>query len=316
MWVVGAYTGDMDGEAHGIVTLTPRADGSLGPGALVASTASPSFLAAAGDTLYAVSEGSGELVSFVRSGETLQETGRVDAGGSAPCHIGVYGATVVVANYTSGTLGVIATAPLALTATLDGAGSGPHAAQDGPHAHGSLELPDGRILSADLGADRLHVHSLDDGELTRLSSVEVPAGTGPRDFVLLPTGEVLVLGELSGEVLVLSRELEVTASTPIPGYEAGDHAAGISVHSDVVYTALRGSNRLAVLEYAHGALTGLGHVSCEGDWPRHHVVDGNVLHVANQLSSTIASFDLSDPRKPRLIAEPTPVASPTYLARF
>ena len=316
MWLVGAYTGDMDGDAHGIVSLVPRADGSLGPGALVASTASPSFLAVRGDTVFAVSEGTGELVSLTRSGEVLRETGRVDAGGSAPCHIGVYGTTVVVANYTSGTLGVIATDPLSLTATLDGAGSGPHAAQDGPHAHGSLRLPDGRILSADLGADRLHVHSLGDGVLTRLSSIEVPAGTGPRDLVLLPTGEVLVLGELSGDVLVLSPELELTASTPIPGYESGDHAAGLSVHGDIVYTALRGSNRVSVLDYANGSLVGVGHLSCEGDWPRHHVMDGNVLHVANQLSSSVASFDISDPKKPRLIAEPTRVASPTYLARF
>jgi hypothetical protein len=40
-----------------------------------------------------------------------------------------------------------------------------------------------------------------------------------------------------------------------------------------------------------------------------------VLHVANQLSNGVASFAIGADGIPSLIAEPTPVASPTYLLR-
>jgi 6-phosphogluconolactonase len=313
MWLVGGYTPDMDGSASGILALSTRDDGSLEVDRLVASAASPSYLAASADLLFAVAEGTGELVTFSRSFEPLAV---VSAGGDAPCHIGVYGSTVVVANYVSGTLGVVSTDPFALTQVVEGDGSGPHHVQDGPHAHSTLHLADGRILSADLGADRLHVHSLEDGRLARITSVELPAGTGPRDIVQLPSGDLLVLAELTLEVLVLSPALEILATVSIPGATAGDHAAGLSLRGDHVYTALRGSNRIGVLEFVDGSLTAIDFVSSEGDWPRHHAIDGDVLHVANQLTSTVASFSLTDGGIPRLIAPPTAVPSPTFLLRF
>ena len=313
MWLVGAYTADMDGTASGILALRERADGSLEVDRVVATAASPSYLAASADALYAVAEGTGEIVAFSSDFERIATAG---AGGDAPCHIGLYGSTVIVSNYVSGTLGVLATDPFELSQVVDATGSGPHVVQDGPHAHGTLELPSGRILSADLGADRLHVHELVDGVLARLYSIEVPAGTGPRDMALLPSGAVLVLGELSGEVLFFTEELEIASSTAIPGFVVGDHAAGLTVHGDHVYTALRGSNRLGILEFSGESLVGVDFVSSEGDWPRHHAVDGDVLHVANQLSSTVASFSLAGDGIPRLIAPPTAVPSPTFLLRF
>lgn len=313
MWLVGAYTADMDGSAAGILALRSRSDGSLEVDRLVADATSPSYLAASDEALYAVSEGTGELVAFSRSFEPL---GRASAGGEAPCHIGLYGSTVIVSNYVSGTLGVLGAGPLTLDQVVDGAGAGPHAVQDGPHAHSTLQLADGRILSADLGADRLHVHTLDDGVLTRVASVELAAGTGPRDILQRADGSILVLAELSLEVLVLSPALEVVATVGIPGATAGDHAAGLTVHGDRVYTALRGSNRIGILEVVDGSLVGVDSVSSEGDWPRHHAIDGDVLHVANQLSSTVASFRLDARGIPRLIAPPTAVPSPTFLLRF
>ena len=313
MWLVGAYTADMDGSAEGILALRERADGSLEVDRLVAPAASPSYLATTADALYAVAESTGELAAFSRTFEPL---GVTSAGGDAPCHIGVYGSTVIVSNYVSGTLGVASVEPFALTQVVEGAGGGPHHVQDGPHAHSTLQLADGRILSADLGADRLHVHTLVDGRLTRSSSVELSAGTGPRDILQLPNGDLLVLAELSLEVLVLSPALEVVATVGIPGATAGDHAAGLTVHGDHVYTALRGSNRLGILTIVDGSLVGVDFVSSEGDWPRHHAIDGDILHVANQLSSTVASFSLAGDGIPRLIAPPTDVPSPTFLLRF
>ena len=60
-------------------------------------------------------------------------------------------------------------------------------------------------------------------------------------------------------------------------------------------------------------------LSCEGEGPRHLCVIqdrvfGQVLLVANQLSSTVSAFQL-DPTTgiPRPLGTPTEVASPTFL---
>jgi len=321
-WLVGAYTPDMDGAARGIETLSSRPDGSLEPAGLAALATSPSFVlahAAAGhtETVYAVSEATGELVAYARgAGNELVATATVSSGGEAPCHIGVYGDVVIVANYVSGTLGVISRDPVELVQVLEAEGTGPHEAQDGPHAHSTVQLANGEIVSADLGADRLHVHTLHGSSLTRTRSVELRAGTGPRDIRQLASNHVLVLGELSNELLLLDASLQVLATTLIPGAQPGDHAAGISVRGDFVYVALRGSNRIGVLRVDGDELVSVADVSSEGDGPRHHVIDGDVLHVANQLSSTVASFRIDEAGIPRIIAKPTPVFSPTYLERF
>ncbi|CAN5208409.1 hypothetical protein BH11ACT5_BH11ACT5_21750 [soil metagenome] len=47
--------------------------------------------------------------------------------------------------------------------------------------------------------------------------------------------------------------------------------------------------------------------------PSCHAGDGDVLHVANQVSNSIASFRLGSDGMPSLIAEPTAVPSPNYL---
>jgi len=320
-WLVGAYTADMDGAATGIAILESRADGSLQPAGLAVAAESPSFVLADGAAVYAVAEGTGEVIAYTRSADGLVETGRTSAGGEAPCHIGLYGSTLIVSNYVTGTLGVLSTEPLALVQVLDAAGSGPREEQDGPHAHSTVFirsglLPGGAIVSADLGADRLHVHTLNGTALARTRSVELRAGTGPRDIRQLASTHVLVLGELSNELLLLNDSLELLATAAIPGARAGDHAAGISVRGDLVYVALRGSNRIGVLRVDGDTLVAVSDVSSEGDGPRHHVLDGDVLHVANQMSSTVASFRIDEAGIPRIIAEPTPVNSPTYLARF
>jgi len=316
-WLVGAYTADMDGAARGIENLNSRPDGSLQPAGLAVTADSPSFVLTDADSVYAVAEGAGELVAFSRgSGNELVERGRASAGGEAPCHVGVYGDVVIVSNYVSGTLGVLTVDPLELVQVLDAEGGGPHEVQDGPHAHSTVQLVDGSIVSADLGADRLHVHSLQGTSLTRIRSVELRPGTGPRDVRQLASTRVLVLGELSNEVLLLDASLRVLATTTIPGAQPGDHAAGISVWGDFVYVTLRGSNRIGVLCVDGDELVSVTDVSSEGDGPRHHVIDGDVLHVANQLSSTVASFRIDEAGIPRIIAKPTPVFSPTYLARF
>lgn len=318
VWLAGTYTDDMGGTADGILALRTTATGGLEVTGTAAHIASPSYLALDGTTVYAVAEGAGRLAAFALDGSTLAARGDASSGGDAPCHIGVYGSTIIVSNYVSGTLGVIAADPLALVQTLAAEGSGPHSAQDGPHAHSALRLDDGTVLAADLGADRIHVHTLHNGRLERTSSLELAPGTGPRDIVALPDGRLLVLAELSAELLLLrwNGSLSVVTRVALAGAAAGDHAAGISLSRDgrFVYVALRGSNRVSVIAIDGDDLSAVDSVSCAGDWPRHLVVEGDVLHVANQLSSTVTSFSIGSDGIPQLL-ETTAVPSPTFLLR-
>lgn len=319
-WFIGGYSADMRGSAPGVVAMTSRDDGSLAlDESFVIPLASPSFLSATRETLYAALEGEGALVAI--DIETSAEIGRVDTGGSWPCHVGLYGEAIVVANYFDGSLGVVQAEPLALRTVIGSAGSGPHPAQDGPHAHSSVEIEVGIVVSADLGADRLHVHTLDGTKLERTASFELPPGTGPRDLALHESGLLFVLGEHSKTVLILdwrAGELVFVDSVGVPDAEDSDQAAALAISdAGFVYTLLRGSNRVAVLRPSHDgrSLSKVGSVSSEGNWPRHCAFDGRVLHVANQESGSVASFALGDDGIPVLIAPPTAVASPTYLLR-
>ena len=304
-WLVGAYGPDMGGTATGIRRLLSQPDGSLAvDAAYELLLESPAFLAR-GDVLYAALEGRGEVVA----GEA-----RFGTGGRWPCHIGVYGDTVVVANYFDGTVTV-----LGGETVQPEPGSGPVPAQDGPHAHATVQIAPGVILSADLGADRIVVYSLADGVLTRTGFVGLPPGTGPRDFLV--NGRYLyILGEHSRSVTVArwtGDTLELLSTTPLPGALGTDQASALGLGDGFLYAGLRGSNQVSVLGVHDDGrdLAGLASVSSAGNWPRHLVVDGGLLHVANQLSDSVASFRLGADGIPQLIAEPTVIPSPTYLLR-
>jgi 6-phosphogluconolactonase len=316
---VGAYTADMGGTATGIAALGRLPDGSLENLGIAVVADSPSYLAASGDLVYAAAEATGRIEAFRRDGElALEPVTSADSGGVAPCHVARYGDTVVAACYVDGTLGVLAAEPLALTQRVEAFGAGPHPAQDGPHAHATFAVDDDTILSADLGSDRVHVHRLANGHLTRTGSLDLPPGTGPRDFLRLPSGLLLVLGELSLEVLVLrfnDGELSIVSSAALDGSEPGDHASALSLGPGgrFAYAGLRGSNRIAILAVDGESVTAAGSVDAGGDWPRHHVVDGDVMHVAHERSSTVASFRLGTDGVPALIAPAVAVASPIFL---
>lgn len=332
----GSYTEDMGGEAEGIGALRKREDGTLEYVGVAARTDSPSFLARDPRDeriVYAVGEATGRLEAYLSGGgASLTPLGVQQTSGAGPCHISVRpdASAAIVACYGDGSLrlhpldahGV----PQPLAQALPGEGRGPHPSQDGPHAHASLVLGDGIVLTTDLGADRLHVHTTDPGtgHLSRVNSLAFPGGTGPRHLRRHPSGLVYLLSEHSREVFVIEStdtDVRVLFSTPVTTDPVEDDtAAEITVTDDgrFVHVGLRGSNRLSTLAVL-GTGAELVHVddaSCGGNWPRHHVIDGDLLHVANQLSSTVTTFRL-DPATgvPTQLGLAEPVPSPTYLLR-
>jgi len=319
-WLIGGYGADMGGTATGIGLAEENADGTLRYSGVVAELASPSFLLRHGDRVLATAEGSGYVAAF--AGAELAPDGGTESGGIQPCQLAIVGNRVVVSNYFTGTLGLIALHPDGsldrLLTTLAGDGSGPLPEQASPHAHAALALDDTTFLSLDLGADRIHVNTDLGDALARAASVAVTPGTAPRDIARHDSGLIYVLGEFGGELLVfdwLPGTLAPVTTVPLPGFVAGDQAAGIAFAGPYVYVGLRGSNQVSVLRASVDGreLHAVGSVSSAGDWPRHLVAHNGVLHVANQQSGTIASFRLAPDGLPTLIADPTPVPTPTFL---
>jgi 6-phosphogluconolactonase (cycloisomerase 2 family) len=324
-WWVGGYGPDMNGTGSGIYSARTAPNGALELVGLAVEVESPSFLVGRGDHVYAALEGAGRVESFRRSDDALVRDGGAESGGKWPCHLAFAGGGLVAANYFNGSLGVVtldaAGAVAGLAQVVQHEGSGPRPEQGGPHTHASFAVADAALLSLDLGADRIDVHTVGDVRLEPHSFVALAAGTGPRDIARHASGLLYVLGELGGELLVFEWRdagLRAVASAGLPGFVEGDHAAGISFGpGGFVYVGLRGSQRISVLHAAAdgASIEQVGWVSSEGDWPRHQVIDGDVLHVANEHSSSIASFRLGADGMPVLIADPTAVTSPSYLLR-
>lgn len=310
-FLTGGYTRDGGGEASGVGILGD--DGFLGT---VADTASPSWLLRSGDRLYAVGESAGTVHSWRFDGAALVADDQVEAGGEIPCHLTLVPGALLVSCYGDG---VLTRVPLAADGSPAGAGevvlraegSGPHPDQTGARIHSSLVRPDGTILAADLGSDAVHVIR----EGGAASAWSVPAGTGPRDLALLEDGRLLVLGELSNSLIVLNAEGRLLHETALPGVEEGDHAAALALDrrdgSTRVWTGLRGSNRIAVVDVPDdGDPTGVLSAPTGGEWPRHLVLDGGALRIANQLSSTVTVLDAGSLEP---VETPQAVPTPSFL---
>lgn len=324
IWV-GGYTDDMNGSAEGIGVLLVEADGSLTDHGVAVAAESPSFLAQSGDLVFAVSEAQGAVSAYRAVDNELHFLGIQSTAGTLPCALAVLGdnAALAVACYGDGTVDIH---PLSPGGTLEktgqslrGVGTGTRINQDGPHAHAVLQLDAKTVLTTDLGTDDVYVHTLSGDLLSRVGSVKLPAGSGPRDLVLHPSGVVLVLTELSNELFVLSRdglEFSIVTSIVLPGSEEGDHGAALSLGAGgkFAYSALRGTDLIAVIEVSSDGrtLTAVGSVGSGGGWPRHLVVDGERLRVANQLTNSVVTFALGADGMPTKESSLF-VPSPTYL---
>ncbi|CAO1652028.1 beta-propeller fold lactonase family protein [Salinibacterium sp. NYA9b] len=326
-WLVGGWGADMECESEGISVLRSRPDGSLELAHRVADVPSASFIVVDGDRVYSTLEGSGQIAAFDRDGETLSTPAFTASGGQYPCHITVRGSTIIAANYGTGTLGVIETGTestaLDMRQVVETVGLGRRPQQEGPHAHSSVFVDDSTLFTLDLGADLIRIFSYTDFAIEQIAEVATPAGFGPRDIVARPGNLFYVLGEHGCGLLVVEwkdRALKQLCSIALPGAVEGDQASAIAISADrrFAYAGVRHSNQIAVMTIADDgrSVAPLTSVSCEGNWPRHIIMSDDILHVCNQYSHEVASFRIDPNGIPQLIAPPTRVLSPTYLARI
>lgn len=290
--------------------------GLVAPGRPPVATPSPSYLIQDQDrdVVYAVNETSeGSVSSFRRA--TLEPLSTVSTGGVWPCHLALHpDGYLLAANYGSGSVSVHPVADDgvlgAYTDLVQHTGTGPHAErQEGPHTHQVVILPDGLITVVDLGIDQLVQYRLENGRLIPAGAVEVPAGTGPRHFVVHPSGRWFLAGELSAEVLEL-QDGKVTATVPTTSVDGDTFPSAIALDGDLLYVANRGADTIAVFEVSP-ELRRIAEVPCGGTWPRDLVVAGGRLHVANQNSGTVVAFTAG--RTPQPTGEVLEIGSPACI---
>jgi 6-phosphogluconolactonase (cycloisomerase 2 family) len=169
--------------------------------------------------LYAVNEvdeyeglPSGSVEAYAIDGVdgTLQRVNRqrLSLSATAPRHAAVspVGAALVVAVHGGGAYNVL---PLekdgsvgAVSGILKETGSGPHDWQRSAHPQMVVFDRAGRLVTADLGSDRLSVMSLDAARINVLGRYSVRAGDGPSQIGFHPDGGLLfVANELEASVV-------------------------------------------------------------------------------------------------------------------
>ena len=337
---VGCYTGESDGAGEGIALLRrDRSSGLLTRLGVVARTPSPSFLAAhpTRAVLYAVNEvADGAVSAFSVSGQGRLAPLAVRAtGGAFPCHLAVSadGGHLVAANYGSGSVAVFPLdgdgVPGERSDLLRLAGSGPVAdRQEGPHAH--MVMPDAYspdVLVTDLGADLVARLRLDpvSGRLTaREPAVRAEPGTGPRHLVRSPDGALLVVGELTADLTWyrpsdIDGRLRATGSAPTSSRAGLVQPSEIAMGADgrFVYVANRGVDTVSVFAWDSVGATPTAEVSAGGQWPRHMIVTGTHLYVANERSHEVSAFVIdAESGFPGPAGDPVHEPSPTCLLRW
>ena len=334
---VGTYT---SGKSEGIYIY--RMDQLTGALKRVGSVKSqnPSFLTLdpAKRFLYAVNEKPEGMVSAFRIDRQTGDLSFVNqqsSQGADPCHLSVEsgGKSVLVANYTSGTLAVL---PIERGGSLGAAvdvkqheGSGPREQQKGPHAHCiKLDRANRHAFAADLGIDKLMIYRFNasSGRLEpgTQSSATLHPGAGPRHLAFHPNGKFLyVINELDSSLTTFKYNAAQGTLTAFESLSTLPRDfSGLSFCADIhvaqsgrfVYGSNRGHNSIVVfaIDRGSGRLNLVEHVSTEGKWPRNFTIDpsGTFLLVANQHTDNVVVFRI-DQQTGRLTPANQTAESPT-----
>lgn len=334
---VGTYTG---AKSKGIYFWRMDAkSGALTSLGLAAELVSPSFLALhpKGTYLYAANEvgtfagkPSGAVSAFAINPESGQLTflNQQSSQGAGPCHLIVdkTGSTVLVANYSAGTLAAL---PIEKDGRLkeatsvihhEGSSVNPNRQKE-PHAHSiNLDKDNRFAVAADLGLDKVLVYRFDPRQST-LTPNEVPwtkvnAGAGPRHFDFHPDSRhAYVINEIQSTVTAFDynaakgvlTEVETVSTLP-KDFKGNNSTADVHVHPSgrFLYGSNRGHDSIAVytIDNKTGRLSLVEVEPTQGKTPRNFGIDpsGTFLLAANQSSDTIVVFRI-DPKTGAL--EPT-----------
>jgi 6-phosphogluconolactonase (cycloisomerase 2 family) len=314
-WWVGSYGDGTEHDPGGIWLVTGEA-GHAGA-RRVATSAAPSFLATSPDgrALFAVGETSPGLVVryAVDPGGGLVERERVTSGGSGPCHLLMHpsGRALYVSHYDSGSLAVL---PL-IEDAVDGwrfaggigqvfehSGRGPHERQAGPHVHSAV-LVGHWLLALDLGTDELRRYRVAPDGLLAVDGLagRMPHGTGPRHAAVTSAGDLLVVGELSAAVYLLSFDATRGEVAPLDRLELAGPGqalpAHVTVDGDRAWIGLRGPDQLVAVDVLGDRLALAGRAPAPR-WPRHHGWVGDHLVAVGE-------------REDRVVRHANPAKGPT-----
>jgi 6-phosphogluconolactonase len=227
--------------------------------------------------------------------------------GANPCHVSVHpsGKMVFVSNYSGGTFSVYGVEENgALTSGIYkeqflGKGSNKNR-QEKAHAHYAAATPNGRfVYVADLGTDRLlnYVVNVNTGELSKnkkQQSFSVKSGSGPRHFVIHPSGKQLfLLNELTSTVTACTVDQdgvikEVATYESLPKDFTGNNiSAAIRIHPNgkFIYVSNRGHNSISAYKLvAGGKLEKVDEIKEHISIPRDFNIDptGRYMVIGNQ----------------------------------
>jgi 6-phosphogluconolactonase (cycloisomerase 2 family) len=345
----GCYTTpDRNGHGEGINVYRVDPDsGGWTHVQLLQGIANPSFLALdpRQRVLYCVHGGND--FSAVSAFAIDQRTGRVTplntqpSGGPNPVHLAVDASArfLVVANYDSGTLGVLplgrdgALGPPSAVVEQTGELGPDRAEQAGPHPHDVPLDPAGRfVVVPDKGLDQVFVYRLDPGRGTLVPNdppaVRTRRRAGPRHVAFHPSlPYAYVINELDSSVTTYRYDAAAGALAPLqvspslPTDYTGDNTGAeiaVAPSGRFVYGSNRGHDSIAIFAVDPGAgtLAPVGWEPTRGKTPRHFALDpsGAFLYAANQDSDTVVSFRV-DPETGTLAAtgQVVPAGSPVSI---
>jgi 6-phosphogluconolactonase len=167
-----------------------------------------------------------------------------------------------------------------------------------------IDSDDDTLYVADMGMDRLYVHSIDRSgpHLSQREWLGIEGGprmlakhpSKPYLFVLAEPGSTLTMCRITPGAAV---QIVSTKSTLEPAHENHFGASGIAVHPflDFVFVSNRGDDSLATFSVSDDGLNLEGSVPV-GVRPRHLSVDpsGRYVLCSNTYSNTITVFEIDE----------------------
>lgn len=301
------FSGYTDRTGTGIYRAAFSEQAGLKTAASVIKVGAPTYLQQDHDLLFAIKRlpaQGGVAVFSLKTGQLLDQ--HLNAGPS-PAYLSINPAQhrLFAANYHSGRLSVFhysATGQLTLLAETMRRGHSIRPQQASAHPHFLAPTPGGHLACCDLGTDELVFYDLQPAGLKEISSLTLPAGSGPRHLVFDQAHQkIYVACELASCVQAIAWDektwtfrLGQRISTTAASYHGHNGAAAIRLSADshFLYVSNRGENSLVVFKAAPKGLELVQRISTFGSFPRDFNWDArqHFIIAANQESDNATLY--------------------------